>query len=107
VQSGKSIPVAYVVTDTRMQVRMPSALTAKGGKVNLVIKYHYTIPGNFGGRTDFVDTKNGKIYEIAQFFPRMCVYDDSRGWDTAPFLGSGEFYLEYGDIDYKVTPRQI
>ena len=35
--------------------------------------------------------------------PRMCVYDDTRGWDTLPFLGSGEFYLEYGNIDYQVT----
>ena len=33
----------------------------------------------------------------------MCVYDDSEGWDTLPFLGAGEFYLEYGDIDYQVT----
>jgi hypothetical protein len=103
VTNGKSQAVNYTITDTRMQVRMPAALKGKGGKVNVVIKYHYTIPGSFGNRTDYTDTKNGKIYEIAQFYPRMCVYDDARGWDTAPFLGSGEFYLEYGDIDYKVT----
>jgi hypothetical protein len=102
-QNGKLTKLNYVVTDTRMQVRLPQAVTPKGGKINFVVKYHYTIPGNFGERTDYVDTKNGKIYEIAQFYPRMCVYDDMRGWDTAPFLGSGEFYLEYGDIDYKVT----
>ncbi|RFZ85477.1 M1 family peptidase [Mucilaginibacter terrenus] len=102
-QNGKSISLPYVVTDTRMQVRLPAAVTAKGGKITFVIKYHYTIPGAFGGRTDYTDTKNGKIYEIAQFYPQMCVYDDSLGWDTAPFLGSGEFYLEYGDFDYKVT----
>jgi hypothetical protein len=102
-QNGKLTKLPYIITDTRMQVRLPSAVSATGGKINFVIKYHYTIPGNFGGRTDYTDTKNGKIYEIAQFYPRMCVYDDSRGWDTAPFLGSGEFYLEYGDIDYKVT----
>ena len=76
----------------RLKARSPST-----------IKYKYTIPGDFGGRTDFFDTKNGKIYEIAQWFPRMCVYDCSRGWDTLPFLGAGEFYLEYGDIDYSVT----
>jgi hypothetical protein len=93
----------FVVNDTRMQIRLPKALTPNGGIINITIKYKYVIPGNFGGRTDFVDTKNGKIYEIAQWFPRMCVYDDTRGWDTLPFLGSGEFYLEYGDIDYKVT----
>jgi hypothetical protein len=91
----------FVITDTRMQVRLAKPLGK--GIIKLSIRYHYTIPGNFGGRTDYVDTKNGKIYEIAQFFPRMCVYDDSRGWATAPFLGSGEFYCEYGDIDYSVT----
>jgi hypothetical protein len=93
----------FVVTDTRMQIRLPKSLTPNGGRMKISIKYHYTIPGVFGGRTDFNDTKNGKIYEIAQWFPRMCVYDDSQGWDTLPFLGSGEFYLEYGDIDYEVT----
>ncbi|MDO3642662.1 M1 family metallopeptidase [Mucilaginibacter sp. L3T2-6] len=93
----------FVVTDTRMQIRLPKALAANGAVINFTIKYKYTIPGNFGNRTDYVQTKNGKIYEIAQWFPRMCVYDDTRGWDTLPFLGSGEFYLEYGNIDYKVT----
>ncbi|MCO5949424.1 M1 family metallopeptidase [Mucilaginibacter flavidus] len=95
--------VEFEITDTRMQVRLPKAIMPHGGGISLIIKYKYTLPGNFGNRTDYVQTKNGKIYEIAQWFPRMCVYDDTRGWDTLPFLGSGEFYLEYGDIDYKVT----
>ena len=57
-------------------------------------------------RTDYFSTKNGKIYEIAQWYPRMCVYDDLEGWNTLPFLGSGEFYCEYGNFDYTVTvPR--
>ncbi len=98
-----SVKADYVVTDTRMQIRLPKSVLPSGGRIEFTIKYKYTIPGNFGGRTDYVQTKNGKIYEIAQWFPRMCVYDDSRGWDTLPFLGSGEFYLEYGDIDYQVT----
>ncbi len=68
-----------------------------------MINYHYSIPGKFGGRNDFFSTKNGKIYEIAQWYPRMCVYDDLEGWSTLPFLGSGEFYCEYGDFDYTVT----
>jgi len=93
----------YVITDTRMQIRLPKAIIPNGGGISLIITYKYTIPGSFGARTDYTDTKNGKIYEIAQWFPRMCVYDDSQGWDTLPFLGAGEFYLEYGDIDYEVT----
>ncbi|MDB5031218.1 M1 family metallopeptidase [Mucilaginibacter sp.] len=102
-QNGKTEKANYIINDTRMQIRLPQALTAHGGKINVLIKYHYTIPGDFGGRTDYATTKNGKIYEIAQWFPRMCVYDDSQGWDTLPFLGAGEFYCEYGDIDYSVT----
>ena len=47
-------------------------------------------------------TRNGPIYEMAQWFPRMAVYDDVRGWNTLPYLGSGEFYLDYGDVDYTV-----
>lgn len=101
--NGKPQTANYIVTDTRMQIRLPKAVAANGGKINLLIKYHYTIPGAFGNRTDYSDTKNGKIYEIAQWFPRLCVYDDTNGWDTLPFLGAGEFYLEYGDIDYRVT----
>lgn len=98
---GVAKAVPFVITDARMQVRLEHPL--QKGAIKLRIKYHYTIPGNFGNRTDYCDTKNGKIYEIAQWFPRMCVYDDSHGWDTLPFLGSGEFYLDYGDIDYSVT----
>jgi len=43
------------------------------------------------------------VYEIAQWYPRMAVYDDVKGWNNEPYLGSGEFYLEYGDIDYFIT----
>src|ERR1700743_3382311 len=76
-----------------------AALAGKGGRLRLRIAYHYTVPGAFGGRTQFLDTPNGTIYEIAQWYPRMAVYDDVRGWDPLPYLGA-EFYLEYGNFDY-------
>ncbi|MGF6712395.1 hypothetical protein QFZ41_003359 [Luteibacter sp. W1I16] len=101
-QDGKEVAVKYIVSDTRMQVRLPEALAARGGKISLTIAYSYDLPGDFGGRTGFAPSKNGDIYEMAQWYPRMCVYDDLRGWDTAPYLNS-EFYLEYGDFDYAVT----
>ncbi|NCD69019.1 M1 family peptidase [Mucilaginibacter sp. R11] len=101
--NGKPEKVNYTVTDTRMQLRLGKALAGNGAKISILITYKYTIPGTFGNRTDYSDTKNGKIYEIAQWYPRMCVYDDSQGWDTLPFLGAGEFYCEYGDFDYEVT----
>jgi hypothetical protein len=91
-----------VVTDTRMQIRLPVALAPRGGREIIHIRYHYEIPGVFGGRTSWVATKKGEIYDIAQWYPRMAVYDDLRGWDTQPYLGN-EFYLEYGDFDYYVT----
>jgi hypothetical protein len=98
----------YIVTDTRLQIRLTKPLAPGGGKINIIIRYHYIIPGAFGNRTDYFATRNGKVYEIAQFYPRMCVYDDREGWNTLPFLGSGEFYCEYGDFDYKVTvPRDM
>ena len=100
--NGKNFKADEIVTDTRMQIRLPEILAAKG-EIDIHIKYSYTIPGTFGGRTDFFSTGSGKIYEMAQWYPRMCVYDDINGWGTLPFLGSGEFYCEYGDFDYKIT----
>jgi len=95
-------PVHFLIDDTRMRVDLAQALGSNGKQAKLRIRYHYTVPGTWGGRTAVTPTKNGDIYEIAQWFPRMAVYDDLRGWDTQPYLGS-EFYLEYGDIDYAVT----
>ncbi|SDF65419.1 M1 family metallopeptidase [Dyella sp. 333MFSha] len=101
-QGGRTARATYVVSDTRMQIRLPEAVSAKGGKVSVTIEYSYDLPGDFGGRTGFAPSKNGNIYEMAQWYPRMCVYDDQRGWDTAPYLNS-EFYLEYGDFNYAIT----
>jgi hypothetical protein len=100
--NGKYEKANYIITDTRMQIRLDNPLLSKA-KLDIQIIYNYEIPGLFGGRTDFFSTKNGKIYEIAQWYPRMCVYDDLQGWNTLPYLGSGEFYCEFGDFDYKVT----
>jgi len=97
-----TVKAAHLISDTRMRVDLPQPVAADGGKVRVRIAWHYTIPGDFGGRTDWFHTKNGDIFEIAQWYPRMCVYDDLRGWDTAPYLNS-EFYLEYGDFDYSIT----
>ncbi|HEY4155008.1 MAG TPA: M1 family metallopeptidase [Puia sp.] len=103
-ENGRRLEKAdYIITDTRMQIRLMHALPSRGGRLQLYIKYHYEVPGSFGNRTDHYKTKNGEVYEIAQWFPRLCVYDAGQGWNTLPFLGAGEFYLEYGDIDYRVT----
>jgi hypothetical protein len=92
----------YVVSDTRMQVRLPQSLAPHGAKLRVHIHYHYTIPGSFGDRTSWVASQKGDIYDIAQWYPRMAVYDDLHGWDTQPYL-MNEFYLEYGNFDYYIT----
>jgi len=94
-------PVAHLLDDTRMKVTLPKPLKP-GGQLKLKVRYHYTVPGLFGGRTAWGTSGGGEIYDIAQWYPRMAVYDDVRGWDTLPYLAN-EFYLEYGDIDYAVT----
>jgi Peptidase family M1 domain len=101
-QPGGLIDADTAISDTRLQIRLKKALAGNGGMITIEIRYHYIVPGDFGGRTDFFPTRNGKIYEIAQWYPRMCVYDDRQGWNTLPFLGSGEFYCDYGDFDYEV-----
>ncbi|MEG9438064.1 M1 family metallopeptidase [Edaphobacter sp. HDX4] len=103
IESGKQRTKAdYLISDTRMQIRLAEPLKPHGGQLKIHIKYHYQIPGIWGGRTSWGKAKEGEIYDMAQWYPRMCVYDDLRGWDTLPYLGS-EFYLEYGHFDYYVT----
>jgi len=100
---GKSFTPKYTITDTRMQIWLQDALKSAGGKVRLTISFQFAVPEYGSDRMGRLNTKNGWIYEVGQWFPRMCVYDDVQGWNTLPYLGQGEFYLEYGDIDYAIT----
>ncbi|HMR92149.1 MAG TPA: M1 family metallopeptidase [Chitinophagaceae bacterium] len=93
----------YIVDDTRMQVRLAKALAAKTGMVKFSIEYSYTVPQYGADRTGIQPTKNGDIFAIAQWFPRLCVFDDIRGWNTEPYLGASEFYCEYGDYNVSIT----
>ena len=63
-RDGVFAPAPYLVSDTRMQVRLGRPL-AHGGRLRLRIDYHYVIPGLFGGRTAWVDTRNGPIFDVA------------------------------------------
>ena len=93
----------YLISDTRMQVFLPEELKSKGGKIEFKIEFSYISPNEGSDRTGVLETKNGKIFTIAQWYPRMCVYDDVRGWNTNPYLGASEFYLEYGDFEIAIT----
>jgi hypothetical protein len=100
---GKSYTVVPVITDTRMQIRLQKAMLARGDKISLKINFNFNIPQDGAGRFGRLYTKNSVVYQIAQWYPRMCVYDDVEGWNTLPYLGGGEFYCEYGDYDYSIT----
>jgi len=96
---GKTLKADYRVTDTRMQIRLPEALKAKGDKLGIRISYAFNIPEYGADRLGRLKTANGEIFEVAQWYPRMAVYDDVEGWNTLPYQ-SAEFYLDYGNYDY-------
>lgn len=95
--------VHYTITDTRMQIDLPSELKARGGVARITIEYSFVSPQYGSDRMGIQDTKNGKVFTVAQWYPRMCVYDDVMGWNTLPYLGASEFYLEYGNITADIT----
>ncbi len=92
----------YLISDTRMQIRLDHSLQARGGQIKIKIEYSFQI-NDKQFRTGLVTSKRGTLYDVAQWYPRMCVYDDLRGWNTLPYLGQGEFYCEYGDFNYEIT----
>lgn len=103
INKGKQIKADYLVTDTRMQIRLKDSLRSGGNKLQIKIEYAFDVPEYGTDRMGRQQTKNGWIYEIAQWYPRMEVYDDVTGWNAIPYLGAAEFYLEYGNFDYTIT----
>lgn len=93
----------FIITDTRMQIRLDQDLTPNGGKLAIAIAYDFKIPEYGADRMGRLKQSQGWVYEMAQWYPRMAVYDDVKGWNNEPYLGSGEFYLDYGNIDYFIT----
>lgn len=98
----KQQPKESKITDTRMQVWLREPLKS-GARIELTMNYAFTVPEYGTDRMGRLRQKEGWIYEVAQWYPRMCVYDDVLGWNTHPYLGAGEFYLEYGDVDFQIT----
>jgi Peptidase family M1 domain len=101
--AGKTYTVQPVISDTRMQVRLNTPVLPKGDKISIKVNYSFYIPYHGADRMGRLYTKNGVEYEIAEWYPRMCVYDDVEGWNTLPYMGLGEFYCEYGNFDYYIT----
>ncbi len=97
------VDAEYEISDTRMKIYLPKPLAANGGKVHININFSFTSPDYGSDRMGVLETKNGRIFNLAQWYPRMCVYDDVSGWNTLPYLGAGEFYLEYGTFDVHIN----
>ncbi|MDT3403304.1 M1 family metallopeptidase [Mucilaginibacter terrae] len=97
------VDVKYAINDTRMQIFLPKEIAPNGGQAKIKIEFSFIEPNYGSDRTGIQQTKNGKIFTVAQWYPRVCVYDDVTGWNVVPYTGPGEFYLEYGDFDVAIT----
>jgi peptidase M1-like protein len=86
------------VDDTMMYVDLATPIPP-GGTTVFELAYGFAVPEHGADRMG----RDGALYEMAQWYPRMAVYDDIHGWNTDQYLGQGEFYLEYGNIAYEIT----
>jgi hypothetical protein len=93
----------YRINDTRMQVFLDKPLKANGGKATITMDFEYVVPVEGMDRMGRLETKNGWIYAMAQWFPQVAVYDDVIGWNVEPYLGAGEFYYDYGEFKVDIT----
>ena len=102
--SGKNLD--YTVNETMMRINLPKPLK-KDQSFSFKIKYHYNINDRMkiGGRSgyEYFEDEDNSIYTIAQFFPRMAVYNEVEGWQNKQFLGRGEFALPFGDYKVSIT----
>lgn len=96
----------YIVNQTMMRIDLPEPLTS-GDKVSFSIDWWYNINDRMklGGRSgyEYFPAEDNYLFTIAQWFPRMAVYDDKEGWQNKQFLGRGEFTLVFGNYDVEIT----
>ena len=97
--------ISYYVNDTNMRIDLTKPLIKHGGRIRLTIDYSFAVSSVYYGpwtRMGVMNTKDGPIFAISHWYPRMMVYDDVHGWNTVPYRGIGEFFLDYGDFDYTI-----
>ncbi len=96
----------YAINKTMMRIDPAKPLGPKQS-ISFKIKWWYNINDRMkvGGRSgyEYFPKDNNYLYTIAQFFPRMCVYNDVEGWQNKQFLGKGEFTLPFGDYEVSIT----
>nr|WP_235893498.1 M1 family metallopeptidase [Litoribacter populi] len=93
----------HLIDDTRMQVFFDEPIPANGGQATISMDFKFKIPVQGMDRMGRLEVEDGVIYALAQWYPKVAVFDDVTGWNVEPYLGAGEFYLGYGEFDYKVT----
>jgi len=102
--TGKTL--AYLINNTMMRVDLLTPLKP-GEKVSFTVDWTTNIVDRsiFGQRSglEYFPEDGNYVYTIAQWFPRMCVYDDYEGWQNKQFLGRGEFTLPFGDYKVRIT----
>jgi hypothetical protein len=96
--SSGSRTLRPTIYGTTMRLDLPRALPP-GGVLDLEVVWKFPVPPYGAGRMG----RDGSLYEIAQWYPRLAVYDDVRGWNHEPYIGAGEFYLEYGSFNVSIT----
>jgi len=106
VTNGGGKPMKYYINQTMMRIDLPTPLQA-GKKIDLNIDWSYIvnehIPGDDRSGYEFFKEDGNRAFVIAQFYPRMCVYNDVEGWQNAQFWGDGEFALNFGDYNVEIT----
>jgi hypothetical protein len=99
-------PMKYFINKTMMRIDLAKPLLP-GQSISFQIKWWYNINDRMqvGGRSgyEYFESDQNYLYTIAQFFPRMCVYNDVTGWQNKQFLGRGEFTLPFGDYEVSIT----
>ena len=99
-------PLQYVINQTMMRINLPKPLST-GEQFSFKIKWWYNINDHVkqDGRSGYETFPNdtNRAYIIAQFFPRMCVYNEVEGWQNQQFWGDGEFALPFGNYEVNIT----
>ena len=101
---GRKLP--YVINKTMMRIDLIKTLKP-GSKMSISIRWNYNVQDRIfmGGRPgyEFFKSDSNYLYTICQWFPRMAMYNDVYGWQNKQFLGRGEFTLDFGDYDVRIT----
>ncbi len=104
--STSGTDLSYTINKTMMRVDLPQPI-APGASYSFKVEWNYNINDRLkeGGRSgyEYFPADSNYLYAIAQFYPRMCVYDDIYGWQNKQFLGAGEFTLPFGEYDVHIT----